>query len=104
MVKVYEIQYKFEDELNDKGWRTSLMVVYDSSNNTDGATFDHALNCANEDGDFSGVDKLLTKWFGLTDNDVAFYFDRAGIETESLVLEAQHDFDIVINDIAEIHL
>lgn len=102
-IKTYEIKYKYEDELKEKGWRNSLIVVYDSSNNTEGATFDHALNLASEDGDYSGVDKLLAP-LGVNDEDIVFYFDRAGIEDESLVLELQHDFDIVINDIAEVHL
>ena len=102
-IKTYEIEYKYEDELDEKRWRTSIVVVYDSSNNTEGATFQHALDCANEDGDYSGVNRLLEK-YGTNDDEVAFYFDKAGISDESLVLEIQHDFDIVINDIAEVHL
>lgn len=102
-IKTYEIEYKYEDELKEKGWRNSIIVVYDSSNNTEGATFQHALDLASEDGDYSGVDKLL-KHLGTSDEEVVFYFDRAGISTESLVLEIQHDFDIVINNIFEVHL
>lgn len=99
----YDMRFKFEDELNEKEWRLGTVVVYDSSNNTEGATFKHALDCADEDGDYSGVNKLLEP-YGIDDDATCFYFDRAGIATESLVLEMQRDFDIVIWSIDEVKL
>lgn len=101
MTSVYEIEYKFQDELAEKGWRTGLVLVYETGT-ADGDNIQHALDCANEDDDWSGVDKLLTSMFGFMDEDIAFYFDRNGIETESLVLEIEHDFDIVINKIGKV--
>lgn len=101
MASIYEIEYKFEDELNESGWRNSNLCVYEIGTPS-GDTIDHALELANEDGDFTGVDNMLGKMFGLRDDDIAFYFDRAGIEDESLVLELQHDFDIIINDLKEV--
>lgn len=103
MIKTYEIQYKFNDELSEKGWRNSVIVVYDAGTSVEGATLQHALDCASEDGDYSGVDKVLEK-YGTKDDEVVFYFDNTGVADESLVLELQHDFDIIINDIQEIHL
>lgn len=101
MASIYEIEYKFSDELNESGWRNSNLCVYETGTPS-GDTIAHALELANEDGDFAGVDKLLGKMFGLCDDDIAFYFDRAGIEDESLVLELQYSFDIIINDLTEV--
>lgn len=101
MASIYEIEYKFEDELNESGWRNSNLCVYETGTPS-GDTIDHALELANEDSDWSGVDNMLGKMFGLRDDDIVFYFDRAGIEDESLVLELQHDFDIIINDLKEV--
>lgn len=101
MASIYEIEYKFDDELNESGWRNSNLCVYETGTPS-GDTIDHALELANEDGDFTGVDNMLGKMFGLRDDDIAFYFDRAGIEDKSLVLELQRDFDIIINDLTEV--
>lgn len=101
MASIYEIEYKFEDELNEIGWRTGNLCVYETGTPS-GDTIDYTLELANEDGDFAGVDNLLSKLFGLRDDDIVFYFDRAGVEDESLVSELQRDFDIIINDLAEV--
>lgn len=105
MASIYEIEYLFEGELGSEResstWRNSDLCVYETGTPS-GDTIAHALELANEDGDFAGVDKLLGKMFGLCDGDIAFYFDRAGIEDESLVLEIQHSFDIIINDLTEV--
>ena len=93
-----EIKYLYLDELKESksnGWRTALMVVYDTSTVL-GETIQHALDSIDEDGT-GGIDKVMTKFFGVMDDEVAFYFDRNGIEDESLFLEAQADYDIVIN-------
>lgn len=93
---LYEIEYKFLDELKGDGWRVALVVVYTTGTPL-GDTIQHALGCVDEDGDTTGLDKLLKKQFGVVDEDVSFYFDRNGIKDESLVLEIEHNFDIVIN-------
>ena len=101
MASIYEIEYKFEDELNESRWRNSNLCVYETGTPS-GDTIDRALELANEDGDFTGVDKLLGKMFWIRDDDIAFYFDRAGVEDESLVSELQRDFEIIINDLKEV--
>lgn len=98
-----EIEYLYLDELQEsksKGWRTANMVVYDTSTVL-GETIQHALDSIDEDGT-GGIDKVMTKFFGVMDDEVAFYFDRNGIEDESLFLEIQADYDIVINDYKKI--
>ena len=104
MASIYEIKYKFKDELNEGGWRTSYVCVYETDT-AEGDTIQHTLDLANEDGDFTGVDKLMGKLFGLKDEDIAFYFDISDIVDRGtsrltrLVPELQKSFDIVINDI-----
>lgn len=63
----------------------------------------YANALAKEDDDYTRVDKVLAP-YGVKDENIVFYFDRAGIEDESLVLELQRHFDIVINDIQEANL
>ena len=64
-----------------------------------------AMVKANEDDDWSGVDKLMGALFGLKDEDICFYFDVSNIidkgtsRLTKLVPELQKDFDIVIKDI-----
>lgn len=94
---LYEIEYQYLDSLND-GWRRANIIIYDSSVVGEGETIDYALARANEEDDWSGVDKLMTSLYGLKDEDICFYFDRNGIEDESLMLEIQKSFDIIIND------
>lgn len=96
MNTLYEIEYLFTDELREGGWRSSNIIVYDTSTVL-GETIQHALDCANEDDDWSGVDNVMTRHFGVKDDEVAFYFDRNGVEDESLWLEVQSDHDVVIN-------
>lgn len=101
---MYEIDYKFYDELQDSGSRTGLVIVYETGTPS-GDTLQHALDCANEDGDFSGVDKLLLKMFDVRDDDVVFYYDLSDMEDTGtsrqtkLAVELQNSFDIVVNDI-----
>lgn len=103
MASIYEIEYLFEDEFGDESstWRNSNLCVYETGTPS-GDTIAHALKLADEDGDYTGVDNMLGKMFGLRDDDIAFYFNRAGVEDVSLVLELQRDFDIIINDLKEI--
>lgn len=92
--KIYEIEYHYDDESE---WHNAYILIY-ATGTPLGDTIQHALDCADDDGDWSDVDKLLLKHYGLKDDDICFYFDRNGIEDESLILEIEHDFDIVIND------
>lgn len=93
-----EIEYLYLDELSESknfGRRTSNMVVYDTSTEL-GKKIQHALDSIDEDGT-DGIDKVISESFGVTDDEVAFYFDRNGIEDENLFLAAQADYDIIIN-------
>ena len=97
----YEIEYRFTDELDDKydGNRISDVIVYNSSKVGWGETLDYALDKANEDGDYSGVDKLLGKMYGLDDEHVAFYNDTDLDNVEDLKNELEAIFDIKIFNI-----
>lgn len=100
--KIYEIEFNYGDEmeyhLGDKTRTHNAYILIYATGTPLGDTIQHALDCGNEDGDFSGLDKLLLKHYGLKDDDICFYFDRNGIEDESLILEIEHDFDIRIED------
>ena len=69
MASIYEIDYKFDSEWRDDGWRTGLVCVYETGTPS-GDNLQHALDLANEDDDWSGVDKLLTTMFDLKDEDI----------------------------------
>lgn len=96
----YEVEYQYLDSLKE-GWRYANLIVYDT-NTVLGDTLDKALDLASDDGDYSGVEVLLHKFFGLGDDDVIFYFDRNGIEDESLFLEIQRSLDVLINKYTKI--
>lgn len=104
MASIYEIEYKFEDEMSDDGWRTGLVLVYETGT-ASGDNIQHALDCANEDDDWSGVNKLLKTMFKLEDDNVAFYYDVSVMSEGNtskltrLAVELQKNFDIIINDI-----
>lgn len=103
MASIYEIEYKFEDELNESGWRTSNLCVYETGS-VEGDTIQYALDKANEDGDWAGVDRLMGVLFGLKDDDIAFYFDKNRVEDDSIISQVERDFDIIINDYHEVKL
>jgi len=101
----YDIEYKYLDELEEKGWRGGCVIVYDS-NTEDGREFADALSDANETDNFSEVDKILTEDYDLKDEDITFYYDLAGISDYGgasrgtrLVAELQKNFDILIHNI-----
>ena len=104
MASIYEIDYKFDSEWRDDGWRTGLVCVYETGTPS-GDNLQHALDLANEDDDWSGVDKLLTTMFDLKDEDIAFYYDISDMRESGtsrltrLAVELQKNFDIIINDI-----
>lgn len=96
MNTLYEVEYKYFDELKEKGWRNAYFIVYDTST-TLGETIQHALDCLDEEENTDGLDKVLTKHFGVRDDEVSYYFDRNGVEDESLWLEIQADQDCIVN-------
>ena len=105
MASIYEIEYKYADEyIKGEPSHNALVCVYETGT-VEGDTIQYALDKANEDDDWSGVDKLMGALFGLKDEDVCFYFDVSNILKEGasrltkLVPELQKDFDIVIKDI-----
>ena len=104
MASIYEIEYKFEDERADDGWRTGLVLVYETGT-ASGDNIQHALDCANEDDDWSGVDKLLKAMFKLDDDSIVFYYDINDMDERNtskltrLAVELQKNFYIIINDI-----
>lgn len=101
MNTLYEVEYLYLDELNEKGWRNAYFVVYDTSTVL-GETIQHALDCLNEDDDTSGLDKVLMEHFGVRDDEVSYYFDRNGVEDESLWLEIQADQDCIVNSYVKV--
>ena len=110
MTGLYEIEYKFLDELNEPNWRVSDIVVYDSSEVGFGETLEYAFEKANEDDDFSGVDKLLRKMYDVDDDSVAFYLDLNNIaeggtsKSTKLVSELQQSHGIIVKDINYIQM
>ena len=105
MASIYEIEYKYADEyIKGEPSHNALVCVYETGS-AEGDTIQYALDKANEDDDWSGVDKLMGKLFGLKDEDICFYFDISNIldkgtsRLTKLVPELQKDFDIVIKDI-----
>ena len=106
MASIYEIEYRYADEYKeDEPTHNCYVCVYEGDEVGVGETIDYALERANEDGDFSGVDNLMSKLFGLKDEDICFYFDisdtidKGTSRLTRLVTELQKSFDIVINDI-----
>lgn len=106
MASIYEIEYRYGDEYKaGEPTHNALVCVYDSSKVGAGETIHYALEKANEDGDWAGLDKLLGKLFDLKDEDICFYYDISDIEDGAtiralaLVPELQKSFDIVIEDI-----
>ena len=105
MASIYEIEYKYADEyIKGEPSHNALVCVYETGS-VEGDTIQYALDKANEDDDWSGVDKLMGKLFGLKDEDICFYFDISNIldkgtsRLTKLVPELQKDFGIVIKDI-----
>ena len=105
MASIYEIEYKYADEyIKGEPSHNALVCVYETGS-AEGDTIQYALDKANEDDDWSGVDKLMGKLFGLKDEDICFYFDISNIldkgtsRLTKLVPELQKDFGIVIKDI-----
>lgn len=90
---VVEIEYLYFDELKERytGWRSGLMVVYDTC-----TKLGRDLQDAMESESVESIDKVL-EHFDVTDDEVVFYIDRAGIEEGSIMLEAQAANDMVIN-------
>lgn len=105
MASIYTIRFNYNDEFCSGDDPHDCFVCVYETGSAEGDTIQYALDKANEDGDFSGVDKLLGKLFGLKDEDICFYFDINDIVDKGtsrltrLVPELQKSFDIVIKDI-----
>lgn len=101
---LYEISFKYLDSLKED-WHSAQVVVYDH-NTVLGETFMYALEKADEEGEWDGVDRLLGKYLGTKDDEVCFYFDIADLNDSGagrwtmLVPELQQSHDIIIKDIA----
>lgn len=98
MARIYEIEYKFFDEMDDKHskWRSGKLCVLDPNKISDKLIKEFL----NRD-EFKQADKLLLKNYGLKDDDIAFYHYSTDNLVE-MVVELQKDFDIIINEIKEI--
>jgi len=106
MASIYEIEYRYAGEYRaNEPTHNAFVCVYEGDEVGEGETIGYALSRANEDGDFSGVDDLLGRLFGLKDEDICFYFDVSNMKDEGtsrltrLVPELQKSFDIVISNI-----
>lgn len=98
MARIYEIEYKFFNEMENKHskWRRGKLCVLDPSK-----TSDKLIKESLYKGELERTDKLLLKDYGLKDGDIAFYHYSTDNLVE-LVVELQKDFDIIINEIKEI--
>lgn len=105
MASIYTIRFNYNDEFCSGDEPHDCFVCVYETGSVEGDTIQYALDKANEDDDWSGVDKLMGALFGLKDEDICFYFDVSNIPKEGasrltkLVPELQKDFDIVIKDI-----
>jgi len=97
MASIYEIEYKYFDEMEDKHskWRHGVVCALDENKISDKLIQEFL-----DREEFEQADKLLTKNYGLKDDDIAFYHvvDKNLVE---LVVYLQKDFDIIINEIKE---
>ena len=109
MASIYEIEYRYDDEYKaNEETHNAFVCVYETGT-AEGDTIHYAIEKANEDGDWTGLDKLLGRLFDLKDDDICFYYDTNTLKREGvyystsrltrLVPELQKSFDIVIEDI-----
>lgn len=91
--QVYEIEYRYSDE---DEYHNAYVLVY-KTGTVLGDTIQHALDCANDDGDWAGLDKLLYDHYELCDDDICFYFDESN-NIRGLEKELELSFDIRIKD------
>lgn len=98
MARIYEIEYKFLDEMEDKHskWWSGNLCVLDPNK-----VSDKLIQEFLDRDEFEQADKLLLKDYGLKDDDIAFYH-RSTDNLVEMVVELQKDFDIIINEIKEI--
>ena len=100
MARIYEIEYKFFDEMEDKHskWRSGKLCVLDPKKILDRHIKEFLNREENEQ-----ADRLLLKNYGLKDDDIAFYHYSTDNLVE-MVVELQKDFDIIINGFHEVKL
>ena len=97
-MNLYEIEYRYSD---DSEWHNACVVGY-TTNTVAGDTLDKIMDKANEDGDWGGVDKYLTKTLEITDSDVIFYLDETDITPYQVVCELQQELGVEIKDITKV--
>lgn len=110
MASIYEIEYRYYDEfVSNTECHNALVCVYETGTPS-GDNLQHALDLANDDGNWSGVDTLLTAMFDLKDDDIVFYYDINDMRESNtsrltrLAVELQKNFDIIINDIEMVEM
>ena len=105
MASIYEVEFNYLDEDRKKdGEHTAYACVY-KTGTPSGDTLQYAIDCVDEDGDDSGLNKLLRKMFGLADEDVCFYFDEGVMgdeKTWNLEQSLEQEFDIKIYNIRKV--
>lgn len=92
---IYQIKFRYSDE---EDFRDAYVLVYQTGTVL-GDTIAHALDEADEDGDYSGLDKLLYDHYGLTDGGICFYYDTDdAIGKRKLENSLELAFDIVVRN------
>ena len=105
MATIYNIRFRYSEEYKKNEPEHNARVCVYEVGTPSGDTLEHAFECANEDDDWTPVDNLLSKMFGLKDDDINFYYDISDIEggatnrALAVVPELQKEFGIVITDI-----
>lgn len=95
MISVYDIEYKYLDDL-DTEWHNTSVAVY-NSDDAEGEEFQKILDVASETDDFRAVNEWLPEDY--TDDYIMFYLDLAGYKPMDIVPELQKELDILINEI-----
>lgn len=105
MNKAILIEYLYKDEMDDaqmiESPRTSY-VVYSEPDTELGKEIDHYLESDEYETDFVLLDQVLTKAFGITDDECCFYInDGNGDDEESIKEELLTSNDMVVLNILE---
>lgn len=88
-MKLYELEYKYPDE---DEFHYCLMVYYDEQSG-----LGELLDEADQEDDFSKVDKKLFEKFGLYDEDICYYYDG---ELSKKAIESA--FEIEVKNMEEV--
>lgn len=91
---IYEIEYRYSDE---DEFHNAYVLIYETGTVL-GDTIQHAMDCADEDGDWAGLDKLLYDHYGLSDGDICFYVDVTVADEGDAKKDLEQSFDIIVKD------